>query len=104
MPTNIRRVLALPGYTNQSVWGYDESLQSYFATIWADTSSGDEEPDIWIMGMPAISTEVELAAIIAWKVDVEPADVLSAMHMWDGVEGKVAEGNRGAWWHKLFCR
>ncbi|MFK4298166.1 hypothetical protein ABH924_003327 [Arthrobacter sp. GAS37] len=103
MTTNMRNVLAIPGYTNQSIWGYDEPMQTYFATIWADTTSGDDDPDIWISGITPIETEEDLAANIGQKLGLLTEDVLRYMHLWDTAQEDDTTA-RLSWWQRLLGR
>lgn len=102
MPLATNAVLAIPGYTNQSLWGYDEPMQTYFATIWADTTSGDDDPDVWISGMTPIRTEEALAEAIGYKLGISPEDVLAYMHDWDTAEED--DTSRQSWWNRLLTR
>lgn len=43
-----RYALFLPGWDEQSIWGYDVLRRTYFAQLYRNTTSGDEEPDLWL--------------------------------------------------------
>lgn len=76
-------------------------MRTYFATIWADTTSGDDEPDLWITGMVPVLTEEDLAAIIGQKLGLQVTDVLTYMHLWDTDENGMG---RPSWWQRLLGR
>ncbi|WP_106398907.1 hypothetical protein [Actinocorallia populi] len=50
MEHGFREGLWLDGWDQQSVWGYDEGMVSYFAQLWRNGDNGDA-PTIWISGM-----------------------------------------------------
>ncbi|WP_020663620.1 hypothetical protein [Amycolatopsis benzoatilytica] len=43
-------MLDLPGWDEQSIWGYDEGIGSFFAQLWRNGSRSDE-PEVWLSGM-----------------------------------------------------
>jgi hypothetical protein len=43
----------LPGWEEQSVWGYDTSMSSFFAKLWTNGSTSDA-PKIWLSGFDTI--------------------------------------------------
>jgi hypothetical protein len=45
-----RDAIDLPGWDEQSVWGYDEGTSSFFAQLWTNGSSSDA-PEIWLSGV-----------------------------------------------------
>lgn len=40
----------LPGWDDQSFWGFDEGIGSFFAQLWRNGSQSDE-PEIWLSGV-----------------------------------------------------
>jgi hypothetical protein len=69
--SSFRRALLLPGWSERSIWGYDEMMDTYFAQLWRDDDPNDDEPTIWISGIHPIGSPGHLAALIA-KVTSHP--------------------------------
>jgi hypothetical protein len=42
--------LDLPGWEDQSIWGYDEGIGSFFAQLWRNGSRSDD-PEVWLSGV-----------------------------------------------------
>ncbi|MGV8966667.1 MAG: hypothetical protein ACOH2F_10355 [Cellulomonas sp.] len=64
------RVLELPGWSGQSVWGYDELLECYWAQLWRDDDRFDE-PRISISCIHLLPTEAALARVVADRVGID---------------------------------
>jgi hypothetical protein len=47
---DFRDMIYLEGWENQSVWGYDEGMGSFFAQLWRNGSLSDD-PDVWLSGV-----------------------------------------------------
>ncbi|MCZ3390038.1 MAG: hypothetical protein LH645_13210 [Actinomycetia bacterium] len=75
-----REALRLPGWSEQSIWGYDENIGTYFAQLWRDEDRNDE-PTIWISGCDPIASGLELAAHIASATGVDVESAMRAMHI-----------------------
>ena len=52
---NFREALWLPGWSDQSIWGYDEQMDTYFAQLWRDGDVNDD-PTVWISGCDPIES------------------------------------------------
>jgi hypothetical protein len=50
--------LWLPGWSQRSIWGYDEQMETYFAQLGRDDDDGDE-PTIWISGLQPITSQAD---------------------------------------------
>ncbi len=44
---DFRDAIWLDGYDDQSIWGYDTGVGSFFAQVWSNDSDS-EEPDLWL--------------------------------------------------------
>ena len=55
----------LPGWADQSIWGYDPLLQCYCAQLWRDEDRTDR-PRIWISTYHLIPTLDLLVHLIAF--------------------------------------
>ena len=55
-----RHALEIPGYEQQSVWGYDPATGDLFAQLWRNGSNSDE-PEIWIIEQDLESLYVRIA-------------------------------------------
>ena len=75
---NFREALCLPGWSDQSIWGYDEQMDTYFAQLWRDGDNNDE-PTVWISGCDPIGTGLELATRIASITGTDLTAVMQAM-------------------------
>ncbi|MGV8968722.1 MAG: hypothetical protein ACOH2F_20885 [Cellulomonas sp.] len=64
------RVLGLPGWSGQSVWGYDELLECYWAQLWRDDGRFDE-PWISISSYHLLPTVAVLARVLADRVGID---------------------------------
>jgi hypothetical protein len=77
-----RYPLDLEGFDRNSVWGYDEPADTYFATIWRNESDSDGEPDVWLSWFTQrgeIRSPEVLARMISSRTDKSLAEVLRAM-------------------------
>jgi hypothetical protein len=75
---NFREALRLPGWSDQSIWGYDEQMDTYFAQLWRDGDTNDD-PTVWISGCDPIGTDRQLADLIASATDVNVSRAMRAM-------------------------
>lgn len=75
---NFREALCLPGWSDQSVWGYDEQMDTYFAQLWRDSDTNDD-PTVWISGVDQIGTSRQLADLIASATGVNVGRAMYAM-------------------------
>jgi hypothetical protein len=73
-----REALWLPGWSEQSIWGYDEQMDTYFAQLWRDGDRNDE-PTVWISGCDPIASGLQLAAQIASATTGDMRSVMRAM-------------------------
>jgi len=70
--------LWLPGWSDRSVWGYDEPTGSYFAQLWPDGDDADT-PAIWVAGSPPVSTRRQIASLVAAAAGADVIEVLAVM-------------------------
>lgn len=75
---NFREALCLPGWSDLSIWGYDEQMDTYFAHLWRDGDFNDV-PTVWISGLDPIGTSRQLADLIASATGVKVSRVMYAM-------------------------
>ena len=75
---SFREALWLPGWSEQSTWGYDEQMDTYFAQLWRDGDRNDE-PTVWISGCDPIASGLQLAAHIASATEVDVRSAMRAM-------------------------
>ncbi len=75
---NFREALCLPGWSDQSIWGYDEQMDTYFAQLWRDGDVNDD-PTVWISGCDPIESCMHLAVQIASATDADMRSVMRAM-------------------------
>ena len=59
-----KRDVDLPGWSEQSIWGYDEMLECFWAEFWRDDDRFDE-PRIWISSCHLILTVSALACVMS---------------------------------------
>ena len=59
-----KRDVDLPGWSEQSIWGYDELLECFWAELWRDEDRFDA-PRIWISSYHLIPTVSALARVMA---------------------------------------
>lgn len=97
-----REILDLPGFSAQSIWGYDEMIGSYYAQIWDDASTSGE-PGVWISGMQPVTTITELVYMIAARLGLDPNYVDECMSA-DRSTLDDAEFERPSLWQRLFRR
>lgn len=72
---SFRRSVLLQGWSELSIWGYDEAMQTYFAQLWRDGEDSDDEPTIWIMGLMPIES-VEALLLKVSSALGEPLDIV----------------------------
>ncbi|MFJ8966731.1 hypothetical protein ACIRG5_45785 [Lentzea sp. NPDC102401] len=76
-------MIALPGWDDQSIWGWDAATGSFFGQLWRNGSTADE-PEIWLTGTrkpypwPAC-----IALEIVETTKAEPIAVVHAMGIAD---------------------
>lgn len=75
---SFRETLRLPGWSDESIWGYDEQMGTYFAQLWHDSDSNGD-PTVWISGLHPIESATQLATRIASVTDVPMESVMRAM-------------------------
>ncbi|UOX86075.1 HEAT repeat domain-containing protein [Amycolatopsis sp. FBCC-B4732] len=69
----------LPGWEEQSVWGWDPPAGSFFAQLWRNGSTGDE-PDIWISGVDTVFRWPSgIVLEIVERTPESPAKVVAAL-------------------------
>jgi hypothetical protein len=75
-----RAPLWMTGWSQQSLWGYDEPTATYFALLWRDGESGDGPPVQGLDGIPVpIDSRVELSLRIARALGMNPDKVIIAL-------------------------
>lgn len=99
-----REILNVPGYAEQSIWGYDEMMQSYYAQIWRDGSTSSD-PEVWISGMQPITSISELIYVIAARLGLDPTYVDECMS--EDPSGSFENGDdrsQGSpvWWKRIL--
>ncbi len=67
-----RSDINLPGWAEQSIWGYDPLLQCYWAQLWRDEDRTDR-PRTWISSDHLIPTMDLLVRLVAEATD-HPVD------------------------------
>lgn len=72
------RDVNLPGWADQSIWGYDDRLQCYWATLWRDDDHNDA-PTINVSVHHLIPTIPALTNVLAHALGILPADVYRAL-------------------------
>ena len=75
---NFREALWLPGWSDQSIWGYDEQMDTFFAQLWRDSDT-NEDPTVWVSGCDPIRSGMQLAAFLASATGVDVGSVMRAM-------------------------
>jgi hypothetical protein len=79
-----RTTLELPGWQNQSAWGYDEPMDSYFAQLWRNTNRDEAQPDIWLSGFRTKYARPGSIALEIMKLTGhDPLTIVSAMGILD---------------------
>ena len=78
MTRNFREALWLPGWSAQSIWGYDEQMDTFFAQLWRDEDT-NADPTVWISGCDPIESAMQLAARIASTTRADAESVMRAM-------------------------
>lgn len=74
---SFRRALALPGWSPRSSWGYDPSLECYWAELWR--LDGDHEPAVRIGADHLVPTVTGLARAVSLGVGVPDVDAYLAL-------------------------
>ena len=75
---NFHEALWLPGWSDQSIWGYDEQMNTFFAHLWRDSDTTDA-PTVWISGRDPIESGMQLAVQIASATEADVGRVMQAM-------------------------
>ncbi|SEG76125.1 hypothetical protein SAMN05216223_11053 [Actinacidiphila yanglinensis] len=79
-----RTTLELPGWENQSAWGYDEPIGSYFAQLYRNTTPDGERPDIWLSGAGSnYARPGSIALEVLRSTGHDPLTIVSAMGILD---------------------
>ncbi|HEY8722184.1 hypothetical protein [Pengzhenrongella sp.] len=68
----------LPGWSEQSIWGYDELLESFWAQLWRDEDRFDA-PRISISSYHLIPTIPALARVIADQLGINEGEACLAL-------------------------
>jgi hypothetical protein len=70
--------LWLAGWSERSIWGYDQPMATFFAQLWQDDNF-DEDP-LWIGGFHPVDSASGLAGLVA-EATASPIDeVLGVLH------------------------
>lgn len=72
------RDVNLPGWADQSIWGYDDHLQCYWATLWHDDDHNDA-PTINISVYHLIPTIPALIDVLSDALGILHTDVYCAL-------------------------
>lgn len=75
---NFREAVWLPGWSDRSIWGYDEQMDTFFAQLWRDGDPNDD-PTVWISGCDPIESGQRLATLIASVTGRDIVTVMRAM-------------------------
>ena len=67
------REVDLPGWSEQSIWGYDELFECFWAQLWRDEDRFDE-PRILISSFHLIPIVAALGQVIADKVGIDEGE------------------------------
>jgi hypothetical protein len=78
MNADLVRDINLPGWSDQSIWGYDPILECYWAQLWRDEDNTDA-PRISISSYHLIPTQALLVRLIADALNAPISDVYVAM-------------------------
>ena len=73
-----REALWLPGWSDRSIWGYDEPMETFFAQLWRDCDPSDD-PTVWFSGVDPINSGKHLAELIASVTDSPVRSIMRAM-------------------------
>lgn len=77
-----RRGLDLDGWSDLSVWGWDEQTGSLFAQLWHDRddddSDADDAPEIWITP-PAWEATADTAVLAQWIAEMTGCPVTAVL-------------------------
>ena len=72
------RDVDLPGWSGQSVWGYDELLECYWANLWRDDDQVDA-PRVAISSYHLIPTPNALARVVADLLGIDDDEAYLAL-------------------------
>ena len=72
------RDINLPGWAEQSIWGYDPLLECYWAALWRDDDCTDS-PRIEFSVYHLIPTMALLSQLLAAELDLPDVDVARAL-------------------------
>ena len=78
MSKELVRDINLPGWSAQSIWGFDPILECYWAQLWRDDDRTDA-PRIEVSSYHLIPSQALLARLIADALDAPIGDVCLAM-------------------------
>lgn len=84
----------LPGWSEQSTWGYDELLECYWVRLWRDEDRFDE-PRIWISSYHLIPTVSALARVMAGLIGMGQNEAYLALVGHSRTAGGVARSEAG---------
>ncbi len=80
---DLHDALDLPGWENQSIWGWDQMTSSFYAQLWRNNSSSDA-PDIWLSGaMKTYPWPGSVALEIVERTQADADTVIRAMGLAD---------------------
>lgn len=69
----------LPGWEDQSVWGWDEPMGTFHAQLWRNASR-DDRPDIWLAGVdPGLPWPSCVALEVFLRLSVTPLQAVRAL-------------------------
>jgi hypothetical protein len=71
------RALDLPGWSSRSTWGYDASLECFWAEVWR--GDDDAEPEVRIAADHLLPTVTGLARAVAGAVGVHEVEAFLAL-------------------------
>lgn len=72
------REFDLPGWSEQSIWGFDEMLECYWASRWRDADRFDA-PRVSISPFHLVPTLNALARVIAEQLGIDDDDAYLAL-------------------------
>lgn len=69
----------LPGWEDQSVWGWDEPMGTFHAQLWRN-GSRDDRPDFWLSGVdPGLPWPSSVALEVFLRLSVTPLQAVRAL-------------------------
>ena len=81
------RPFTLDGWEDESAWGFDDGLGSYYAKLTRNGSDHGDGPEIWITrgwnGIALVGSEDQLVELISQATGIASPQVYTAMHAGD---------------------